>query len=107
MNLLGDTNTALGSLLNGVYALGSSDVHGKQFWIRQDGSKAIWFQGEVWIVGETKQLGTDEGDLILEDDKVQCPDQSTEDWKFREDGSLHDAELTLESDSGTIYLHHL
>ena len=102
LSLLGDANTALGSLLNGQYSLGSSDVHGKQHWVSQDGSKAMWFQGEVWIVGEMNQLGSDEGDLILEDDEVQCPNQSTEEWEFREDGSFHDAELTLECDSGNI-----
>ena len=70
------------SIREGHYILTSIPVNGKQCWIQEQGSNAIWYdkKNTGWSIGSKKNLGTDKCDLHSTNDTTG-PEEATT-WSY-------------------------
>ena len=66
-------------------------VNGRQYWTKENGNQAIWYNDEidVWIFGEKEDLGTATGSIFTTFSN-QCPNEVNK-WLYFADGDFVDA----------------
>ena len=85
VTLDGDAKLAQ-SHTEGIYTVASMPKNGKQYWIQDQGSNAIWYEKEKkdWLIGRKEDLGTDICSLYSRNDTTG-PEEATT-WKYLENG---------------------
>ena len=86
VRLDGDAKLAHGSK-EGHYTLASTAVNGKQYWIQDQGSNAIWYDKKFkkWRIGDKQYNGTSTSSLHSTDDAL-ISEKATS-WNYwNEDG---------------------
>ena len=81
VTLHGDAKLAQGRR-EGHYTLASTTVNGKQTWIHDQGSHAIWYDKEFnhWKIGRKEWLGTSRCCLHSTNDTIEPKEATT--WKY-------------------------
>ena len=66
-------------------------VNGRQYWTKENGNQAIWYNDEIdiWIFGEKEDLGTATGSIFTTFSN-QCPNEVNK-WLYFADGEFVDA----------------
>ena len=71
----------------GLYTLASSPVNGKEYWIQDQGSNAIWYDNEDpknWVLGPKKNLGSGIFNLYSTNDTTGPEEART--WNYNRNG---------------------
>ena len=71
--------------LEGLYTLASTPVNGKQTWIHEQGSDAIWYDKKCkhWKIGPKEDLGTNKC-FLHSTNNTTGPEEATT-WKYWND----------------------
>ena len=79
--------------LEGTYILSGGHINGYSYWLKTDGSKAIWFckVGSAWFVGSKKYLGTNAGNIAGPKGKDSYPNEIKQGWRYGHNAAFHDA----------------
>ena len=91
--MLGEAKVAQSST-EGIYELQPNKINGKQHWLHQDGSCALWYnkQNQNWNIGQIGNLGSTSA-LIKSSDVSIGPLEATT-WSYENSGQFMEATST-------------
>ena len=87
----------------GIYILHPDDVNGKEHWVQQGGSNALWYDKTLqnWKIGKKDNLGSSTGG-IKSDDSI-TPLETTI-WKYTKNDTWIEASGEIILSPGNTYL---
>ena len=74
--------------LEGTYILADSPVNGYPYWLKSNGSQAIWFDkvASNWKVSVKENLGTNTGQIAGPHGKDSYPNEIKQGWRYSDNG---------------------
>ena len=76
----------------GTYILDDSLVNGYPYWLKTDGSQAIWLDkvSSSWAVGTKENLGTNTGGIAGSLGKDSYPNEIKQGWRYGDGTRFHE-----------------
>ena len=76
----------------GTYILSGGLVNGYPYWLKTDGSQAIWFDkvSSAWLVGDKEDLGKNNGEILGPFGKDSYPNEIKQGWRYGDGTNWHD-----------------
>ena len=77
----------------GTYILSDGFVNGYPYWLKSNGSQAIWFDKVVsnWKVFDKEYLGDNHGGISGHGGKDSYPNEIKQGWRYGHNAAFHDA----------------
>ena len=97
--------------LEGTYILADSPVNGYPYWLKSNGSQAIWFDkvASNWKVSVKENLGTNTGQIAGPHGKDSYPNEIKQGWRYSDGTRFHEvpASDVIFKAIGTVFIHSL